>query len=200
VLWLTADVCRGNTRGEFGGEKPECRQAHACLRVSDRLTIRGTEHEGVDSGTAQERFAAVAGRPEVDVVARATRHDVAVRGTARRCAAVRSAEDDVATGTSIDDVVAIQSEDHVVTRPTDDHVGAIQRLVGDCAGLNGNVADIVIVLSDEDLRTAGTITDRSLRNASRAENSKQSGEKTEREGGKSNTRERVEAIHSDTPS
>src|SRR4029453_3441991 len=104
------------------------------------------------------RLTPIAGRPEIHIVARSAEHDVAVRGAAGCRSAVRSTKDDVPTGTAVDHIVAVQSKDYVIARPAFDDVGAVQRLVRGRPSLNIDIANIVVVPSDEELRPLATIS------------------------------------------
>src|SRR6185436_10563766 len=145
-----------------GNTEPQRRQPNTRYRIRKRVAIGHAKHDRVEPRPADERLAAIAGRPKVHIVVRPAEHDVAVRRAAGRCSAVRSTEDDVLTGTAVDDVVPVQSKDHVIARPALDHVGTVERLVRRRPCLNTGVAGIVVIPSNEKLRPLGTVEERRL--------------------------------------
>ena len=151
------------------GEKR--RKPDASRGIGDGFTIGCAENHGVQTGTTDERFAAITGRPQVDVVAGPAEHDVAVRWTSGRRTAIGSTENDVAPGTTVHDIVAIQAEHHVIVRPALEHVSPVQRLVGTGAGLDRRVVLPVIVQPNQELRSFAAFYERCLRGLRRAEKS-----------------------------
>src|SRR5688572_18964472 len=88
----TAHVRGGDALRKPGNTEKESRKPEACRRIWS-VKIGRAENDRVEPWPADKRLAAVAGSPEVHVVAGSTKHDVAIRGAAWSRSTVRSAED-----------------------------------------------------------------------------------------------------------